>query len=83
MKCLPSLANLVDIRVSFKGNAQALWLVLIKLQSQKPKQIYRPEVYLQHLIDAELVDRQLRSLRYKLKAASFLINHDLVEFYWR
>jgi len=54
-----------------------------ELQSQKPKQIHRPEVWLQHLIEAELVDRQLRSLRYQLKAARFPIHRDLVGFDWR
>jgi DNA replication protein DnaC len=46
---------------------------------QKP---VMPEVWLDRLIEAELVDRQARSLNYQLKAARFPIHRDLMQFEW-
>ena len=46
---------------------------------QKP---VMPEVWLDRLIDAEVVDRQARSLNYQLKAARFPIHRDLMQFEW-
>ena len=53
-----------------------------ELQAEKPKQAHRPDVWMQRLISAEQTDRQLKSLRYQLKAARFPIHRDLVNFDW-
>ena len=53
-----------------------------ELQTEKPKQAHRPEVWMAQLIAAEQVDRQLKSLRYQLKAARFPIHRDLIDFDW-
>lgn len=37
----------------------------------------QPEAWLDRLIDAEQTDRQVRSLRYQMKAARFPIHRDL------
>lgn len=53
-----------------------------ELQTEKPTQTHRPEVWMERLIAAEHIDRQLKSLRYQLKAARFPIHRDLVGFDW-
>ncbi len=53
-----------------------------ELQTEKPQQSHRPEAWMERLIAAEFVDRQLKSLRYQLKAARFPIHRDLVGFDW-
>ena len=45
-----------------------------ELQAEKPKQTHRPESWMGRLIAAEQTDRQLKSLRYQLKAARFPIH---------
>ena len=42
----------------------------------------QPEAWLDRLIEAELADRQVRSLRYQLKAARFLVHRDLTGIDW-
>lgn len=46
---------------------------------QKP---VMPEVWLDRLLNAEVVDRQARRLNYQLKAARFPIHRDLMPFEW-
>lgn len=41
-----------------------------------------PQAALSQLINAEIADRQLRSLKYQMKAAKFPIHRDLVKFDW-
>lgn len=41
-----------------------------------------PEEVLRRLIQAEIADRQARSLRYQLNTAKFPIHRDLVDFQW-
>ena len=53
-----------------------------ELQAEKPKQTHRPESWMGHLIAAEQTDRQLKSLRYQLKAARFPIHRDLLGIDW-
>lgn len=53
-----------------------------ELQAEKPRQAHRPEVWLERLIAAEQTDRQLKSLRYQLKAARFPIHRDLLGIDW-
>jgi DNA replication protein DnaC len=42
----------------------------------------QPEAWLDRLIEAELADRQLRSLRYQLKTARFPVHRDLTGIDW-
>lgn len=53
-----------------------------ELQAEKPKQTHRPESWMVRLIAAEQTDRQLKSLRYQLKAARFPIHRDLLGIDW-
>ncbi len=62
------------------GMAEA-WSELRAEVSQR-KQMQSPEIMLSQLINAEIVDRQMRSLKYQLKVAKFPIHRDLVKFDW-
>ena len=53
-----------------------------ELQAEKPKQTHRPESWMARLITAEQTDRQLKRLRYQLKAARFPIHPDLLGIDW-
>jgi len=53
-----------------------------ELQSEKPKQTHRPELWLERMLVAEQTDRQLKSLRYQLKSARFPIHRDLLGIDW-
>jgi len=53
-----------------------------ELQAEKPRQVHRPEVWMERLIAAEQTDRQLKSLRYQIKAARFPIHRDLTGIDW-
>jgi DNA replication protein DnaC len=58
------------------GMAQGLSELLAE-QSHRPS---LPEDWLKHLIQAEQTDRQIRALRYQLKAARFPVHRDLTSF---
>lgn len=53
-----------------------------ELLAEGPRQPIRPEVCLDRLIEAEQSDRQVRSLRYQVKAARFPIHRDLTGVDW-
>ena len=53
-----------------------------ELQAEKPRQAHRPESWMERLIVAEQTERQLKSLRYQLKAARFPIHRDLLGIDW-
>ncbi len=53
-----------------------------ELLAEGPRQPIQPEAWLDRLIDAEQADRQVRSLRYQLKAARFPIHRDLTGVDW-
>jgi DNA replication protein DnaC len=53
-----------------------------ELQSEKPRQVHRPETWMERLLQAEQTDRKLRSLCHQLKAARFPIHRDLTCFDW-
>lgn len=53
-----------------------------ELQAKKPKQVHRPESWMDRLIVAEQTERQLKSLRYRLEAARFPIHRDLLGIDW-
>ena len=48
-----------------------------ELLAEGPRRPVQPEAWLDRLIEAELADRHVRSLRYQLKAARFPVHRDL------
>jgi len=58
------------------ASAWAEWM------AEGPRQAVQPEAWLDRLIEAEQIDRQVRSLRYQLKAARFPIHRDLTGIDW-
>ena len=53
-----------------------------ELLAEGPRLPMQPEAWLDRLIDAEQTDRQVRSLRYQMKAARFPIHRDLTGIVW-
>lgn len=53
-----------------------------ELLAEGPRLPMQPEAWLDRLIDAEQTDRQVRSLRYQMKAARFPIHRDLSGIDW-
>lgn len=53
-----------------------------ELQAEQSRQTHRPETWMARLLEAEQTDRQLKSLRYQLKAARFPIHRDLTGIDW-
>jgi DNA replication protein DnaC len=53
-----------------------------ELLAEGPRRPMQPEAWLDRLIEAELADRQVRSLRYQLKAARFPMHRDLTGIDW-
>jgi len=49
---------------------------------QKYGRPVQPKAWLDRMIEAELADRQLRSLRYQLKLARFPVHRDLIGIDW-
>lgn len=62
------------------GMAEA-WSELRAEVSQR-KQTQSPKIVLSQLSNAEIVDRQMRSLKYQLKVAKFPVHRDLVKSDW-
>jgi DNA replication protein DnaC len=56
---------------------------LAEILAESPRKPLTPEGCLQRLIDAEIVNRQARSLRHQLSAAKFPIHRDLAGFVWQ
>jgi DNA replication protein DnaC len=53
-----------------------------ELLAEGPRRPMQPKACLDRLIEAELADRRVRSLRYQLKTARFLIHRDLTTIDW-
>jgi DNA replication protein DnaC len=53
-----------------------------ELSAEGPRKPMLPEVWLDRLLEAERVDRQVRSLRYQLKVARFPVHRDLTGIDW-
>ena len=53
-----------------------------ELQAEQPRQVHRPETWMERLILAEQTDRQTKSLRYQIKSARFPIHRDLLGIDW-
>jgi hypothetical protein len=56
---------------------------LAEIQAESSRISLTPDAYLNRLIDAEIIDRQARTLRYQLNAAKFPIHRDMVGFVWQ
>lgn len=75
-----SIDNLSQLKaLKLFGMATAL----AEIQAEASRHTLTPDGCLHRLIDAELADRQARSLRYQLSAAKFPIHRDLVGFEWQ
>jgi len=75
-----SIDNLSQLKsLKLFGMATAL----AEIQAEASRNLLTPESYLNRLIDAEIVDRQARSLRYQLHAAKFPIHRDMLGFKWQ
>lgn len=70
------LARLKSLNLYGMATAWSEWL------AEGPRKPVQPEAWLDRLIDAELADRQVRSLRYQMKAARFPIHRDLTGIDW-
>lgn len=53
-----------------------------ELLAERPRQSNDPISWLQHLLRAEQVDRQIRSLQYQLRVARFPVHRELDHFRW-
>ena len=53
-----------------------------ELLAEGPRRPSQPEAWIDRLIEAELADRQVRSLRYQLKSARFPVHRDLTGIDW-
>lgn len=76
MSCIDRVAQLKSLNLHGMAAAWGEW------QAERPRQPPAPEAWLDRLIEAEQSDRQVRSLRYQLKAAKFPIHRDLTGFDW-
>jgi len=75
-----SIDNLSQLKaLKLFGMATAL----AEIRAETPRLTLTPDGCLNRLIDAELADRQARSLRYQLSAAKFPIHRDMVGFEWQ
>ncbi len=52
------------------------------LLAEQPRSPVSPEVWVDRMIEAELTERRVRSLRYQMKAARFPHHRDLTGFEW-
>jgi DNA replication protein DnaC len=74
-----SIDRLAQLKSLHLYGMAAAWTELL---AEGPRQPMRPEAWLDRLIEAEQADRQVRSLRYQLKAARFPIHRDLTGLDW-
>lgn len=73
---IDQLAQLKALHLYGMAAAWGEWL------AEGPRKPMQPEAWLDRLIAAELADRQVRSLRYQLKAARFPVHRDLTGVDW-
>ena len=76
------------VRIDRLGQLAALHLYGMaaawnEMLAEGPWRPVQPEAWLDRLIEAELADRQVRSLRYQPKAARFPVHRDLMGIDWR
>ena len=70
------IAQLKSLHLYGMASAWSEWM------AEGSRQPVQPEAWLDRLIEAEQTDRQVRSLRYQLKAARFPIHRDLIGIDW-
>ena len=75
----PGVDRLAQLNALHLYGMAAAWSELL---AEGPRRPVQPEAWLDRLIDAELADRQVRSLRYQLKAARFPAHRDLTGIDW-
>ena len=73
---IDQLAQLKALHLYGMAAAWGEWL------AEGPRKPMQPEAWLDRLIAAKLADRQVRSLRYQLKAARFPVHRDLTGVDW-
>jgi DNA replication protein DnaC len=61
---------------------QGMAIALSELLAEHPRSSKAPEIWIDRMIEAEITERQTRSLRYQLHAARFPHHRDLTHFYW-
>lgn len=74
-----SIDRLAQLKSLHLYGMATAWSELLAEGARRPMQ---PEAWLHRLIDAEQADRQVRSLRYQMKAARFPIHRDLTGIDW-
>ena len=74
-----SIDRLAQLKSLHLYGMATAWSELLAEGARRPMQ---PEAWLDRLIDAEQADRQVRSLRYLMKAARFPIHRDLTGIDW-
>ena len=74
-----SIDRLAQLKSLHLYGMATAWTELLAEGARRPMQ---PEAWLDRLIDAEQADRQVRSLRYQMKAARFPIHRDLTGIDW-
>lgn len=74
-----SIDRLAQLKSLHLYGMATAWAELLAEGTRRPMQ---PEACLDRLIDAEQADRQVRSLRYQMKAARFPIHRDLTGIDW-
>jgi DNA replication protein DnaC len=75
----PGVDRLAQLNALHLYGMAAAWSELL---AEGPRRPVQPEAWLDRLIDAELADRHVRSLRYQLKAARFPAHRDLTGIDW-
>jgi DNA replication protein DnaC len=75
----PGIDRLAQFNALHLYGMAAAWSELL---AEGPRRPVQPEAWLDRLIGAELADRQVRSLRYQLKAARFPAHRDLTGIDW-
>jgi DNA replication protein DnaC len=75
----PGIDRLAQLNALHLYGMATAWSELL---AEGPRRPVQPEAWLDRLIEAELADRQVRSLRYQLKAARFPVHRDLTGIDW-
>src|ERR1017187_3661483 len=75
----PGIDRLAQLNALHLYGMATAWSELL---AEGPRRPVQPEAWLDRLIEAELADRQVRSLRYQLKAARFPVHRDLSGIDW-
>jgi DNA replication protein DnaC len=72
--------KLAQLKAMHLYGMATIWSEWLAEETRKPVQ---PDMFLEKLIEAEIIDRQVRSLKYQMKAARFPAHRDLSGFDWK